>query len=166
MILMNTEKLGNKKEKIRLTVALKKRKPFFLYLLMLSVWQWLSFVKEQCCALFQQLHDNDEKKYFSSSNDGPSKQLSLGQWESTFQINNRLAKMLIHHVPSYTLSVCLYWANIFRESLNKSPSVYQMHREVFLAFYPLQEEVFCTCFEWILYSSLTKSLKYKKGPFH
>lgn len=49
----------------------KKEDAFFLCSLMLSVWQWLSFVKEQCCALFQQLHDNDEKKYFSSSNDGP-----------------------------------------------------------------------------------------------
>lgn len=49
----------------------KKKEAFFLCSLMLSVWQWLSFVKEQCCALFQLLHDNDEKKYFSSSNDGP-----------------------------------------------------------------------------------------------
>lgn len=49
----------------------KKEEAFFLCSLRLSVWQWLSFVKEQCCALFQQLHDNDKKKYFSSSNDGP-----------------------------------------------------------------------------------------------
>lgn len=40
----------------------KKEEAFFLRSLMPSVWQWLSFVKEQCCALFQQLHDNDEKK--------------------------------------------------------------------------------------------------------
>lgn len=49
----------------------KKEEAFFLCSLMLSVWQKLSFVKVQCRAPLQQLHDNDEKKNLSSSNDRP-----------------------------------------------------------------------------------------------
>lgn len=55
---------------------------------------------------------------------------------STFQINNRLAKTLIHRILTYTSSVYVLYKHLQTiASANKCSSVYQMHCGVFFFFF-------------------------------
>lgn len=146
----------------------KKEEAFFLCSLMLSVWQWLSFVRNNVvlCSNSYMTTMRRNTSIVVLMMDLRNSSASDSGRPNTFQIHNRLAETLRHHFLTCTL-FCV--PTVETSSDNHSPKQALLCLPNALWGLPgffRYKMVFCACFEWTLYSSITKSSKYKKRPFH